>query len=75
MNNNPLIVEHLAQQRLADLRAEGMCAQKVARDMPDLHKGLHVPEEGRLFTGLLARAISLAYEWMRWLRVHDRPAR
>jgi hypothetical protein len=70
MNNNPLIVEQLARQRLADLRAEGMCAQQVARDMPDLHKGLKVPEEGRIFTGLLARAISLAYEWMRRPRSH-----
>ncbi len=75
MNNNPLIVEQLARQRLADLRAEGMCAQKIARDMPDQGKGLHLPEEGRFFTGLLARAISLAYEWMRRPRSHNTQAR
>jgi hypothetical protein len=75
MNNNPLIVEHLARQRLADLRAEGMCAEKVAREMPDQGKGLNLSEEGRLFTGLLARAVSLVYEWMRRPRSHHPQAR
>jgi DNA-binding HxlR family transcriptional regulator len=65
MNNNPLIVEHLAQQRLADLRSEGMRSQRIAREVPDQHKSSQLPEEGRLLTGLLARMIGMAYGWLR----------
>jgi hypothetical protein len=55
MNNNPLIVDRLIDEKLAALRAEGMRSQMLGQAGPKHHKRLFIPDLVRFFHVLFVR--------------------
>jgi hypothetical protein len=55
MNNNPYILEQLANDKLAALRAEGMRSQQIAQAGLQNPKKLVVPDLLRFFSQMLVR--------------------
>ena len=67
MNHNPFILERLADQKLAELRAEGLRSQQAARVAQQRGgtRNAVSPQVWKIFTEAAARAIRSVYVWMR----------